>query len=335
MEEAKFYKKIDGQSVVCELCRHNCLIKDGAVGICSVRQNQDGRLFSLVYGYPAALNVDPIEKKPLFHFQPGSLAFSLGTLGCNFKCLNCQNWDLSQTKPANKQLDYFEPKKIVEQAVTAGCGSIAYTYNEPTVFAEYALEIMKLARKNHLKNVWVTNGYLSSSCLSAVLPYLDAANVDLKSFEEKFYRENCGASLAPVLENLSAIKKSAAHLEITTLIVPGRSDDLSLLKELAEFIVNELGTDVPWHLSKFSPAISWKLKTIPATPEETIFQAYETGKRAGLKYVYVGNIIGDERENTYCPACGELAIRRFGYEVERLDHHGRCSRCDEYLDIAE
>jgi pyruvate formate lyase activating enzyme len=361
MKEAKFYQKLDHQIVACELCHHGCLIKNKALGICSARQNLNGRLFSLVYGYPAALNIDPIEKKPLFHFQPGSLSYSMGTLGCNFRCANCQNWDISQAagiekrsqpkadplsasgmKPlagatifGGKNLTLVEPQKIVEQALDSDCRSISYTYNEPTVFAEYALAIMKLAKQNNLKNVWVSNGYMSEQCLEAIIPYLDAINVDLKSMDEEFYKTNCSARLEPVLKNLIAIKKSGVHLEITTLVIPGLSADPAMLKESAEFIISELGSDVPWHLSKFSPKVSWKLKQTPATPEEIIFQGYEIAKSTGLKYVYLGNIPGDERENTYCPACGELAIRRFGYDIERLDNHGSCASCDKNLDILE
>jgi pyruvate formate lyase activating enzyme len=194
---------------------------------------------------------------------------------------------------------------------------------------------MELAHKANLKNVWVSNGYMSERCLEAIIPQLDAINVDLKSMDENFYLENCGAKLQPILDNLKIIKKTAVDLEITTLIIPDLSDDYVILKSLAEFIANELGTDVPWHVTKFSPAISWKLKRTPPTSEETIFEICDIGKNAGLKYVYAGNTLNDEKENTYCPACGELAIRRFGYEIERLDKHGRCPNCDKNLDIFE
>lgn len=337
MTEAKFYKKLAGQAVACELCHQACLIKNNSLGLCRVRKNINGKLFSLSYGYPVALNIDPIEKKPLFHFRPGSLTYSLGTLGCNFRCANCQNWNISQAvktiSPAEENLTLESPEKILSDAIENGCPSISYTYNEPTVFAEYALDIMKLARRNNLKNIWVSNGYMSKQCLDAIIPYLDAANIDLKSFSDDFYRQTCGARLKPVLENLKTLKKAGAHLEITTLIIPGLSDDLTMLEQLAGFIVNELDSDVPWHLSKFSPDVSWKLKKTPQTKEETIFAAFDLGKNAGLKYVYAGNLPGDERENTYCSACGELAIRRFGYEVERLDNHGNCANCDKNLDI--
>lgn len=338
MPEAKFYKKLKEDIVQCQLCNHFCTIKDGDVGICRVRKNNNGMLYSLVYGYPITLNVDPIEKKPLYHFQPGSLSYSLGTLGCNFKCGNCQNWDISQAEKIEnklKQIDFIDPEKIVEEAVGNGCKSIAYTYTEPTIFSEYALDIMKLAREHKIKNVWVSNGFMSKDCLTAILPYLDAINVDLKSMDEEFYKNYCSARVMPVLENLKTIKQEGVHLEITTLIIPSLSDSLEMLEQIADFIANELDTDVPWHLSKFSPEISWKLKNIPQTNDGIIYQAYEIGKDAGLKYVYVGNMPGDQKENTYCPKCAELAIRRMGYHIDRLDNRGRCSKCDKSLDIEE
>ncbi|OGF24101.1 AmmeMemoRadiSam system radical SAM enzyme [Candidatus Falkowbacteria bacterium RIFCSPLOWO2_12_FULL_45_13] len=377
MTEAKFYKKLDKQIVTCQLCCHYCRIKSGAVGLCGARQNIDGTLYSLVYGRPAAVNVDPIEKKPLFHFQPGSTTFSLGTLGCNFRCSNCQNWKISQvgitpltpfykggnTIPLEKTpetlgvlgtpsvqkvvkgkgtpvgmnnrspLQLVKPQKIIEQALASGGQSIAYTYNEPTIFAEYALDIMKLAQQHNLKNVWVSNGYMSRFCLEAILPCLDATNIDLKSMDDKFYQKNCGAKLKPVLKNLLKIKQAGAHLEITTLIIPGLSDDPAMLKKLAEFIANELGDNVPWHVSRFSPNISWKLKDTPVTAEEAVFQAHLIGKQAGLKYVYAGNVYNTDKENTYCPNCGQLAIKRLGYDITRFDKDGRCAKCGESLNL--
>ncbi len=356
MKEAKFYKQLlptpaspasqgdqgrqarDKNIIQCQRCNHFCSIKPNQTGTCNTQLNKDGKLYSLVYGYPAAINVDPIEKKPFYHFMPDSFSFSLGTYGCNFKCTNCQNWDMSQAKNIKdkvKQVEFIEPEKIVEEALGHNCQSIAYTYNEPTVFTEYALDIMKLAREQKLKNVWVSNGFMSKDCLEAILPYLNAINIDLKSMDEEFYKNNCEARLAPILENLKTIKREQVHLEVTTLIIPTLSDDLSMLTKLANFIVTELDDDTPWHISKFSPEISWKLKNIPATGDDMIYQAYEIGKDAGLKYVYVGNLPGDQKENTYCPKCNELAIQRMGYYIERLDNKGRCAKCDRSLDIVE
>lgn len=338
LTEAKFYKTLAGGLIQCNLCNHYCAIKDGRVGTCGARKNLKGRLYSLVYGYPVALNIDPVEKKPLFHFQPGSNAYSLGTFGCNLACANCQNWDISQEKKIeakNKKLNLVEPAKIVAEALSDGCASIAYTYNEPTIFYEYALDIMKLARENGLKNIWVTNGFISKEALSGLLPYLDAANVDLKSVDADFYRDNCGGDIAPIIKNLKFLKKEQVHLEITTLIIPSLSDDQEMLIRLANFIMAELGEETPWHISRFSPEISWKLKALPSTEAGLIYSAYNIGRQAGLKYVYVGNLPGDQKENTYCPFCGELAIRRLGYDLERYDNAGLCPNCDKNLDIID
>ncbi len=338
MYEAKFYQKLENKSVKCDLCHHACVIEVNQTGICHTRINKKGTLFSLVYGYPIAVNIDPIEKKPLYHFHPGSVAYSLGTYGCNFGCANCQNSDISQAEKIDRsaaKLDYLSPARVVEDALGNDCGSIAYTYNEPTVFAEYALETMRLAHEHGLANVWVSNGYMSRVCLDAVLPYLDAVNIDIKSIDPEFYLDNCQARLEPVLENAELIKREQVHLEVTTLVIPGLSDDIGMLERLADFLVTELNDDTPWHISKFSPEISWKLKDLPVTGDDVIYEAHEIGKSAGLKYVYVGNIPGDQKENTYCPKCGELAIRRMGYHIERMDIRGRCAHCDRSLDIIE
>lgn len=338
MKEAKYYKSGKNNSVNCNLCYCKCVINDNEVGACRSRLNKGGKLYSLNYGYPVAQNIDPVEKKPLFHFLPGSLTYSIGTLGCNFKCDNCQNHGISQIDDIaekTKNIDYVTPERIIEEAIGNDCNSIAYTYNEPTVFCEYAIDIMRLAHENDLKNIWVSNGFMSDECLKSVLPYLDAINVDLKSVDNDFYKHNCSAKLAPVLDNLKTLKQEQVHLEITTLIIPSHSDDIDMLNRLAEFIAVELDADTPWHLSKFYPDVSWKLKNLPITGEDIIYQAYEIGKDVGLKYVYVGNIPGDQKENTYCPKCDELAIRRLGYNIERFDSNGRCAYCDRSLDIVE
>lgn len=337
MKEARFYTQ-SGANLKCELCNHFCLIAPNKTGICRARLNSGNKLYSLVYGHPVAVNIDPVEKKPLFHFQPGSSTFSIGTYGCNFICANCQNWDISQARKIEEKvndLPYLSPERIIEEAIGNECLSISYTYNEPTIFAEYALDIMKLAKQNELKNILVSNGYMSPSFLEEAIPYLDAANIDLKSMDEKFYLQNCGAKLKPILNNLIQLKQDQVHLEVTTLIIPEYTDDMEMLHSLADFIVTELNDDTPWHISKFSPSISWKLKKLPSTSDDIMYEAYEIGKDAGLKYVYVGNLPGDQKENTYCPKCSELAIRRFGFEIERLDNNGRCIECDKNLDIIE
>jgi len=338
MPEAKFYKKLDDNTLKCTLCNHFCNIPNNKTGICQTRKNNNGKMTSLIHGQLAATNIDPVEKKPLFHFLPGSLTYSIGTLGCNFSCANCQNHDISQTKNIEKKFDatnYISPEKIIEEAVGNDCQSISFTYNEPTLYAEYALEIMELARENNLRNIWVSNGYMSSECLDEILPYLDAINIDLKSIDKNFYIENCEAKLNPILENLKRIKNEQTHLEITTLIVPTLSDNIEMLEKIVDFIVTELDVDTPWHISKFSPEISWKLKNLHPTEDGIIYEAYEIAKEAGLKYVYTGNMPGDQKENTYCPKCGELAVRRFGYHIERMDNDGCCPACDRNLDIIE
>ena len=338
MQEAKYYKSDNKKTVTCKLCNHYCVISNNGVGVCKNRVNKNGKLYSLNFGKPIAQNIDPIEKKPFFHFLPGSSTYSIGALGCNFLCANCQNYDISQAEELEKKneiLNYVTPMRILEEALGNGCKSISYTYSEPTIFAEYALEIMKLAHKHKLKNVWVSNGYMSKELLNDIIPYLDAINIDLKSFDEKFYKKICNSKLKPVLDNIRILKEEQVHLELTTLIIPDYSDSISVISEIADFIATELDEDTPWHLSKFSPDISWKMKNLEATSEDIIYEAYEVAKDAGVRYVYVGNIPGDQKENTYCSKCGELAIRMFGYQIERLDVKGHCFNCDRSLDIVE
>ncbi len=338
MSSTKFYQKLTAGQLRCKLCHHYCNLKPNELGVCGIRMNNKGEMVSCSYGRPMAQNIDPIEKKPLYHFLPGSLAYSIGTLGCNFKCANCQNYRLSQVskiKTLRPDDILIEPQAIVNSALAENCRSIAFTYNEPTVFAEYGLDIMKLARAKNLKNIWVTNGYMSPECLSDLLPCLDAVNVDLKSFSDEFYRNNCHAKLAPVLDNIKSLKLNGVHLEITTLIIPGLTDDMSMIAELAKFIANQLGADTPWHLTKFSAANSWKLVGLPDTPETSIYQAYDLAREAGLDFVYAGNLPGDQRENTYCPNCRQLAVARFNYVINRFDNNGECAYCEKNLDIIE
>ena len=294
MKEALLYKRVpgaQGQNIQCEVCNHQCLILPGRRGICGVRENQDGKLYALNYGKVIAAHIDPIEKKPLYHFLPGTFSYSIATVGCNFKCLHCQNADISQyTKEWGGEIigDELLPEQVVKNAIKYNCPSISYTYTEPTIFLEYALDTMKLANQKGLKNVWVTNGYMSDKTLKLIKPYLDAANVDLKSFSDEFYKRVCGARLQPVLDNLIKIKKAGIHLEVTTLIIPGENDSEKELKQIAEFIVEKLGADTPWHVSRFFPA--YKMNNLPPTPVEKIYQAVEIGKKTGIKYVYAGNV---------------------------------------------
>ena len=299
MKECYLYKKLTNSKVLCQTCNHYCLIENDKVGKCGARQNKNGTLFSLVYGRPCAVNIDPIEKKPLYHFLPATKTLSIATVGCNFTCHACQNHQISQIprgvlsgtpeiyrgpSPVNS------PAGIVGLAIKNGCPSISYTYTEPTVFLEYAFDIMKLAKQAGLKNIWVSNGYFSPQTLELILPYLDAANIDLKSFDENFYQKYCGGRLAPVLENLKALKKAGVWLEITTLIIPTLNDSPAIFEQIAEFIKNDLGPKIPWHISRFSPEISWKLKHLPATPLSTLETAQKIAQKHGLQNVHLGNI---------------------------------------------
>ena len=303
MQECLLYKKLKDNKTQCQTCWHYCLIENGQVGRCGVRQNKNGALFSLVYGQPCAINIDPIEKKPLYHFLPHSQTLSIATIGCNFTCWACQNHQISQIsrgvlsgnfRNLNPREDPSgtsgTPEKIVEMAQQANCPSISYTYTEPTVFLEYAFDIMKLAKQAGLKNIWVSNGFFSSETLSLILPYLDATNIDLKSFDENFYQKYCGGRLSPILKNLKKLKQAGVWLEITTLVIPTLNDSPATFEKIAEFIANDLGPETPWHLSRFSPEISWKLQNLPATPLKTLQMAYDIAKKAGLKNVHLGNI---------------------------------------------
>jgi pyruvate formate lyase activating enzyme len=292
MYEALLYEKQENKKVKCNACNHRCVIAGSRRGICGVRENRDGKLYSLVYGKIIAEHIDPIEKKPLYHFMPGSFSLSIATAGCNFRCLHCQNADISQIskeKPEEVEIlgEDIKPQKIVQDALDNKCPSISYTYTEPTIFVEFALDCMKLAKENDLRNVWVSNGYMSKETLDLIAPYLDATNIDLKAFTEDFYQQVCGAKLKPILENLIEIKKRRIWLEITTLIIPGNNDSEKELKQIAEFIKKKLGSDTPWHVSRFFPY--YKMKDISPTPVEKVYRAVEIGKQAGLKYVYPGN----------------------------------------------
>lgn len=335
MKEALLYKKLEGRAVQCRNCAHYCAILPGKRGICGVRENQDGKLYSLVYGKAIACHIDPIEKKPFFHFLPGTYSLSVATVGCNFACRNCQNWDISQSPKLNGTIagENLSPKEIVKRAKENGLPSISYTYTEPTVFLEYALETMKLAKKEGLKNNWVTNGFLSKEAFEIVAPYLDAANVDLKGFTEDFYRENCGGRLKPVLETLKRMKEKKIWVEVTTLVIPTLNDTEDTFRGIANFIKNELGPETPWHITQFSGGISWKLQHLPDTPVETLEKAYRIGKGAGLKYVYTGNVPGLDSEDTFCPKCGVKMIDRMGYQITRYDKNGKCARCGQDLDL--
>jgi pyruvate formate lyase activating enzyme len=332
VKEALLYDRLDGDRVRCNLCHHWCTIPESHTGKCGVRRNEEGTLYSLVYGKSISQNVDPIEKKPIFHLYPGSGAFSIATVGCNFRCLHCQNADISQIPREEQRIvgSDLAPEQVVALAKQHGCRSIAYTYTEPTVFFEYACETARLAAGQGIRNVFVTNGYMTRQALEIIHPYLDAANVDLKAFTEDFYRRVCGARLAPVLDSLRFMKQLGIWVEVTTLIIPTFNDSDEELKEIARFILS-LGAETPWHVTAFYP--TYRLTDRPRTPVATLRRARAIGLDAGLRYVYSGNVSGEEGENTYCFHCGKLLIRRLGYRVEECHlEKARCPYCGTMID---
>lgn len=326
--EALLYGKQPDGSVVCHLCAHRCVIRPGRRGICWVRENRGGTLVTLVSDRVIGANLDPIEKKPFFHFLPGSLAYSISTVGCNFHCLFCQNWEISQwprehSGPAPGTPT--TPQDIVAAALATGCRSIAYTYTEPTIFFELALDTCRLAADAGLKNVFVTNGYMTPEALDMIAPVLHAANVDLKGFSEQYYRKVCGATLAPVLEMIQRMRERNIWVEVTTLLVPGRNDADEELRALARWLVS-VDRDIPWHVSAFYP--TYKMLDVPPTPVQTLFRAAAIGKEAGLRFIYVGNAPGEQWEDTICPACGRRLVHRRGFTVlERSLADGHCPGC--------
>ncbi len=335
MKESYLYKTLKGKKVQCQTCSHFCVLEPGEIGKCGVRKNEKGKLFVLNYDKVRDIAVDPIEKKPLYHFFPGSKTLSVATEGCNFSCGNCLNWRSSQGPKIDKEIKgrNISPERIVSFALEENCSSIAYTYTEPTIFLELALDTMKLAKKEGLANIWVTNGFMSEEALTNISPFLDAVNVDLKSFEDEFYQKVCGGRLKPVLSNLKKMKEEDIWLEVTTLIIPTLSDDPGTLKSLALFIKKELGEDVPWHIIGFSAGISWKMKDLPDASFKDLKRAYKIGKEVGLDFVYAGNFPGLDLESTFCPECGEVIIKRKGFQVEKKIEGRKCPKCNKEINL--
>jgi len=290
MKEAILYQKLTEKYVQCAVCSHRCVIMEGNRGICGVRENRQGILYALNYGKTVSAAVDPIEKKPLYHFLPGTSIYSFAAAGCNLRCSWCQNWEISQSPKPDRPIEGAEipPEEHVWRAIEYDCPAIAYTYSEPTIFLEYALATMKLAREKGLKNVWVTNGYMSKETLDTIIPYLDAANVDYKGPNDGAYEKYCGGRAEPIMDNLKYLHEAGVHLEITTLVVPGVNDKPDQLEKIAHFIATELDSNVPWHISRFFPA--WKMLDTPVTPLKTLEMAREIGIREGLKHIHIGNV---------------------------------------------
>ena len=342
------YDTLEEKCVRCGMCHHFCIISNGKRGICRVRENRDGRLIALTYPKVIARSIDPIEKKPIFHVRPGSSSFSIATAGCNFRCTFCQNSSISQlsspsatpsnTTPRSGECTAhpsslssipgvdMDPATLVAQAIKAQCASISYTYTEPTIYFELALETATLAKEKGLLNIFVTNGFMSKAVLQKVAPVLDAANVDLKAFTDNFYKKWCHGRLKPVKENLILMKSLGILVEVTTLLIPGLNDTPEELSAMAKFLVNELGPETPWHISRFHP--TYEMKDRSVTPIETLKMAHTIGKSAGLRYVYTGNAPGLDSENTFCHHCGRLLIQRYTYDIKHhITPEGCCPDC--------
>jgi pyruvate formate lyase activating enzyme len=333
MKTALFYEKTGkdgGPKVRCLLCPHHCVLDDGQVGICRVRQNLKGELYSLNYDRVAATHSDPIEKKPLYHFLPGTTSFSLAAMGCNFRCVFCQNNSLSQVDDTGHIYgEPISPAQLVKTALKTHAQSISYTYTEPTIYFELMLETATLAKESGLKNVMVTNGYTGGPALEMIAPYMDGANVDLKAFSEEFYKKYCGARLAPVLETIRTMKQKNIWVELTTLLIPGLNSDLAEIKELISFILS-VDEHIPWHVSRFYP--QYKLNDVPPTDPGTIGGVLKTAKEMGLQYLYAGNISSEQWENTSCPQCGTMLIQRRGYFTRVLElSKGKCGSCGHVI----
>jgi pyruvate formate lyase activating enzyme len=335
MKEAMLYSKEDGGKVHCFLCRHGCRIKAEGYGICNVRYNDGGTLYPIFYGRPISMAVDPIEKKPFFHYKPGTTAFSIACPGCNFQCSFCQNWEISQYGRTGFDLaastQEVTPEQIVANAEARRCSSISYTYTEPTIFFEYAYDIARLAKERGIGNNFVTNGYMSREALDMIRPYLDAANVDLKAFRKETYRKVMKGELDGVLDSIRYMKELGIWVEVTTLVVPGMNDDPAELRGIANFLA-ETGRDIPWHVSRFTPR--YKMDDAAPTPTETIQEALQIGRKAGLRYVYAGNVPGDPAEHTRCYECGETLIERVGFFVRKnsITERGECPKCKAKID---
>ena len=330
--EALLYEKLEGEKVHCFLCNHHCRISKGGFGICNVRENREGVLYTHSYGQLIAQNIDPIEKKPLYHFRPGSRSFSIAALGCNFQCGFCQNWQISQVKEARRMGAHPQEMKaedIVPLAKRSGSESISYTYTEPTIFFEYAYDISRLAKEAGIDNVLVTNGFMSEEMIHMIHPYLDAANIDLKSFNDDFYQKICKARLAPVLKNIELMNRLKIWVEVTTLVVPGQNDSDEEFRQIASFLAG-IDRTIPWHISRFYP--QYKMDHMDSTPMTILNRAYEIGKEAGLRYVYLGNVPG-KGNNTYCYQCNNLLIERQGFLIGKYRvKEGRCPDCKSSID---
>jgi pyruvate formate lyase activating enzyme len=329
--DARFWDPVGKNNMVkCRLCPHGCTVADGQRGLCEVRENQAGKYKTLVYNRTVSMNIDPVEKKPLFHFLPGTKAFSIATAGCNFDCKFCQNWQISQARPENLDSQYFPPDKIVEQAKQTGSKTIAYTYSEPTIYYEYMYDVAKLGKEQGLHSVMISNGFMNEEPMRELCKQLFAVKIDLKAFTDKFYRETCSGELKPVLHTLEVLKSIGIWYEIVVLIVPTLNDSEQENRDMCRWIVKNLGPDVPVHYSRFNPM--YKLMNLPQTPVETIERCHDMAKAEGIKFVYLGNVWNHKYENTFCPKCDKLLIRRQGYFTQMVGlKAGKCDKCGESI----
>ncbi len=328
IKEGVLYDELPGNKVKCNVCAHRCTIAESKVGICGTRKNIKGRIHTLIYNTVSSEAVDPIEKKPLYHFLPGTLSYSLGTIGCNFRCLHCQNWNISQVSLEEAYTKEITPEEAVRRALAAGCSSISWTYNEPAIWHEYTYDSAVLAKKAGLKTIYVTNGYITPEALRRMASYLDAYRVDIKSFSDEFYKKVCGARLAPVLESTKLAKELGMHVETITLVIPGRNDSKEELAHIARWVHDNLGEDTPMHFTRFHPM--HKMDHVAATPLSTLEMAHGIAKKEGMRFVYLGNVGGHKYENTYCPRCDALLIERAGFRVGEVRvKDGKCARCGE------
>jgi pyruvate formate lyase activating enzyme len=328
--ESMFYS-VTPKEVRCELCPNECSLSTGDTGDCHSRLNVNGKLYTIAYGNPCAVHVDPIEKKPLLHFYPSTKIYSIATAGCNMACLNCQNWEISQTSPKNTQNSDLMPASVVENCIKNGCPSIAYTYSEPITFYEYMYDTAVIAHDKGLKNVLVSNGYVNEKPLLKLAPLLDAANIDLKAFSDDVYMRLTGGKLQPVLNTLKSLKDTGVWLEVTNLVVPSWTDNMDTIKQMCEWLVNNGFSAFPLHLTRFHP--QYKLTQLPETPLQTLLKAKEIAVASGCKYVYIGNVPGKGYENVHCPRCKKVVVERIGFSViSNSIKNSRCSFCGTKID---
>lgn len=331
-KEAILYEKVDN-ALNCKICQRRCIISPGKTGFCQMRENVDDKIYSLNYAAVSSAAVDPIEKKPLFHFYPGSMVFSLGSVGCNFRCRHCQNWGISQAELENIPTRDMLPEDAIRLTKEYECKSIAWTYNEPTMWFEYTLDSAKIARKEDIKTIYVTNGYMSEESFQEIKPYLDAANINLKGMTEKFYQDLCEARLEPVLDTIVKMHDAKIHIEITNLMIPGYNDSDEDIRSLVKFMADEVGVEVPLHFTRFFP--QYQMQELPPTEIKYLEKAHKIARDAGMKYVYIGNVPTADGENTYCPECGETVIQRDGFSVmsDKIKETRKCPRCKADIDI--